>query len=763
MAQSQKGTAMNLFQAAKEGKVATLRRLISGGADVNALARGRDSDLGYATQSGTALMGAAEGGHVDACRLLLDAGAKVNIRNANGSTALAHAAAPGHEAVVRMLLEAGAKVDTPDQQGRTALLVAAYGGHAEVVQALLDAGADPNHKDSGNHTSVLTWAASQRNHEVVRRLVKAGAKLEIRDKFGNTPLTTAVEYGDLAMVRLLLRAGADVRARNEAGYTALMHAATPRKAAAARLLLRHGADVNAATTNFGETPLMSAASDGSVPLVRLFLKAGADINRKDRDGEGTLWRAVDGGHVGLVRFLVKAGADVNAKTKDGRTPLALAAEKGDKRLFELLQGAGARGRETGPTKDLREEALRQAAAEGDLRRVRESIRMGVDLNARKPDASPPLWQAANKGHLEVVRVLLDAGAQVDLEGEYDSTPLHKAAERGHAEVVRVLIAAGADVNAQYDRCMADTYTGWTALMAAAEDGSRAMVRDLLAAGADPNARTVLDFTPLLLAVEERNHQAAQTLCSSGAQVDHCAMHFLKVLDFAGAARRPDFRSAAEELGKVCGVKPRKSRDFPDGALYDLGRSRWAARLKPRVVKELTAECLAEGEVEDEAETRKAALGLVAYCLPDRVAAEVLEDVQEKFLHRGYYVVGAKLGIGTEWLALLPSDDRYAVVACLGPNSGGGTPYLIGWLKELAREQSFELAGCGYDTLKIRFTQRVREPERLARRVFRLGPTNMWRPDEIGVLVGGKLTQTEHVKDLADALREKRPTLRLWWD
>ena len=52
-----------------------------------------------------------------------------------------------------------------------------------------------------------------------------------------------------------------------------------------------------------------------------------------------------------------------------------------------------------------------------------------------------------------------------------------------------------------------------------------------------------------------------------------------------------------------------------------------------------------------------------------------------------------------------------------------------------------LAGCGYDTLKIRFPGPVRDADRLARRIFKLGPSEQWRPDEISVLAGGRPTRT----------------------
>src|SRR5262249_20058836 len=159
-------------------------------------------------------------------------------------------------------------------------------------------------------------------------------------------------------------------------------------------------------------------------------------------------------------------ADVSARTRGGKTPLALAAQQGDEGLFGLLKraGAGDAGREA---RGLHEETLRQAAEQGDLKKVRELIRAGVNVNAKKRYASPPLWHAAEQGHRNVAQELLRAGANVNRKGEYNSTPLHKAAEGGHTGVARDLIAAGADVNADYDRCMPESYQGWTALLAAA--------------------------------------------------------------------------------------------------------------------------------------------------------------------------------------------------------------------------------------------------------------------------------------------------------
>ena len=78
----------------------------------------------------TALMEAADEGHVEVVRLLLESGADINTQEdyGNGATALMEAAGNGHVEVVRLLLENGADTNTQNNSGRTVLMYAAWGG-----------------------------------------------------------------------------------------------------------------------------------------------------------------------------------------------------------------------------------------------------------------------------------------------------------------------------------------------------------------------------------------------------------------------------------------------------------------------------------------------------------------------------------------------------------------------------------------------------------------------------------------------------------
>lgn len=95
---------------------------------------------------GTAIIPAAEKGHLDNVRVLIDAGINLNHVNKLGWTALMEAivlsnGGPRHQAIVAALLEAGADPNIPDHQGITPLAHAKQRQQTAMVQLLNQAGA----------------------------------------------------------------------------------------------------------------------------------------------------------------------------------------------------------------------------------------------------------------------------------------------------------------------------------------------------------------------------------------------------------------------------------------------------------------------------------------------------------------------------------------------------------------------------------------------------------------------------------------------
>src|SRR5215813_11673686 len=193
-----------LIQLIRRNDLGTLNSRLSSGADVNAPdARGN-----------TLLMEAAGFGSVEAVKLLLANGAKVNAKNQFDVTALFLGAA--NQEKVRMLLEKGAEVNARTKSGRTPLMIAAAcNGCSAIVKMLLDKGADVNAVDT-RKIGALQLAADLDDLDTIKLLLAHSADAKIEDAQRITPLASAAQNCNLEATKLLLslpsgRALADCR------------------------------------------------------------------------------------------------------------------------------------------------------------------------------------------------------------------------------------------------------------------------------------------------------------------------------------------------------------------------------------------------------------------------------------------------------------------------------------------------------------------------------------------------------------------------
>jgi ankyrin repeat protein len=150
-----------LLAAAKKGDAATVKSLLSKGADVNAKTR----------YNQTPLMLAAQQGYVEIVKILLEAGADVNVTDTfyKSVTALSAAADRGHAEIVKLLLEKGVKGK------ETALYVGAQRGHTPIVKVALDA-AGPGGLSQEALDRALGFVDEAEGKEIAEMLKKAGAK-----------------------------------------------------------------------------------------------------------------------------------------------------------------------------------------------------------------------------------------------------------------------------------------------------------------------------------------------------------------------------------------------------------------------------------------------------------------------------------------------------------------------------------------------------------------------------------------------------------
>src|SRR4051795_1464566 len=135
--------------------------------------------------------------------------------------ALAAAIRDGDTRAVGKLIEAGADVNARDAEGNTPLILAAFYAGPRCVEVLLEKGADPN---AANRAGVTALIRAATDYEKTCLLIAAGAKVGVRTAdLGNTPLILAARRaGNSRTVRLLLERGAGAAERDEAGISPIM-------------------------------------------------------------------------------------------------------------------------------------------------------------------------------------------------------------------------------------------------------------------------------------------------------------------------------------------------------------------------------------------------------------------------------------------------------------------------------------------------------------------------------------------------------------
>lgn len=154
--------------------------------------------------------------------------------------------------------------------------------------------------------------------------------------------------------------------------------------------------------------------------------------------------------------------------------------------------------------------LIKAAWDNDLRRARDLIARGADVNAKDNTVQSAYLISTSEGYLKLLSLTLKHGADVDSRDSFNGTGLIRAADRGHADIVGRLVQADIKINHINN-------LGWTALHEAIilGDGSRRYVdtvRVLVAARADLRLRSQRDqIRPLDHATSKGHNEIAQVL------------------------------------------------------------------------------------------------------------------------------------------------------------------------------------------------------------------------------------------------------------
>ena len=361
---------------------------------------------------------------------------------------LIRAAEAGDITAVQRLLQEGADINDRDAQGRTPVMAATHGRQTDIVRALIQAGADINIRDNQFDNPFL-YAGAEGLLEILQLTIAARADTKLTNRFGGTALIPAAERGHVEIVNeLLTRTDVNVNHINDLGWTALLEAIVlsnggERHQWIVQLLVDHGANINIPDKD-GVTPLMHTQARGFKEIERILLKEAAAAGERD----AKLIAAAKRGDAAEAKELLAQGASVHARDDKGVTALIAAAYRNDLAIADLLIQAGA---DVNAQDNTKQSAYLIPTAEGYLELLRRTLQAGADVNSLDSYNGTGLIRAADRGHVDIIKELLRTDIKIDHVNRLGWTALLEAIILGdggprYAEVVRLLVEAGANVN-----------------------------------------------------------------------------------------------------------------------------------------------------------------------------------------------------------------------------------------------------------------------------------------------------------------------------
>lgn len=367
----------DLHHAAANGEIGKVRRFIEQGADV---------DLRHPEHGRTPLQGAANFGHLDTARLLIEAGADPD-RGEERTSPLQVAAMKADAEMVRLLLKAGATVDLRPGGGDTALMLA-----ASVPRQRFE------------H---FRWTESDLV-ETVEALLAGGADVNLSGPMGVTPLIGASQEGYPRVVETLVRAGADLEQL---------------------------------TKPFGTSALLEAGMAGHPEVVTVLLDSGASWQVADRAGRTVVdwsWSVPE-----LLDRLERAGADVSKARARAKAAHREVSEEEKARAIETLDELGFAFDDFGYERALRQAAIEAVRAFLAAGRVADSA-----MILTMPPLYSALRSCDRSDNEEIAHLLLEHGADPNLGIGSGHTPLMAAVQWCSLETIEAVIDAGAEIDAR---------------------------------------------------------------------------------------------------------------------------------------------------------------------------------------------------------------------------------------------------------------------------------------------------------------------------
>lgn len=129
-------------------------------------------------------------------------GFNIDTVDSRGFSPLILACYNGNKETTHLLIKAGASIDLQDRTGNTALIAVCFKGFSDLFDLLFTSKIDVD-KQNFNGATALTFAATFNQVVLVKKLKEKGARSDIKDRFGKTPLDYALIQDNIEVINIL--------------------------------------------------------------------------------------------------------------------------------------------------------------------------------------------------------------------------------------------------------------------------------------------------------------------------------------------------------------------------------------------------------------------------------------------------------------------------------------------------------------------------------------------------------------------------------
>ncbi|MBX2923226.1 MAG: ankyrin repeat domain-containing protein [Chitinophagaceae bacterium] len=295
-----------------------------------------------------------------------------------------------------------------------AMAINAQAGN-DVIKFLIEQGGSNINKTLTYGRTYIFWAASRGNIELMEYLVSKGAKVNLHDHFGYSPLTIAASGGqtNTKIYDLCIREGL-----------------VPKK------------EIARGGTN---ALLLIAPYDKDFSMIDYFVSKGIDIKSKDSAGNTAFDYAVRSGSVDVLKKLTKKGVKFNPNIMYTASAGGRGGSIATLDLYKYLEELKADPKATSANGDNVFHNLARRSGQEEI--MKHFLSKGVDINKANNDGTTPFMNTAYVNQDTATLSFLSAYVKdINQKNKRGLSALSMAVRRNTPDIVSLLLSKGADIN-----------------------------------------------------------------------------------------------------------------------------------------------------------------------------------------------------------------------------------------------------------------------------------------------------------------------------